>query len=62
MVAQKLQQVFCDKFEVGASARQISASIGVCLIDNINSTADSILHFADTAMYRAKANWSFSLA
>lgn len=54
IVAEKLQQVLHEKFKIGALAFQVSGSIGICLIENINSTADNILKFADTAMYRAK--------
>ncbi|GAA6170632.1 hypothetical protein NBRC116592_03020 [Colwellia sp. KU-HH00111] len=54
IVAQKLQQVLHEKFEIGPLAFQVSGSIGICLIENLNSSADSILQFADTAMYRAK--------
>jgi diguanylate cyclase (GGDEF)-like protein/PAS domain S-box-containing protein len=53
IVAQKLQQVFYKKFEVGASAFHASGSLGICLIDN-TLTVDNILKFADTAMYRSK--------
>lgn len=63
IVAQKIQQVFCNKFEVGASTFNASGSIGICLIDSTNSTADNILKFSDTAMYRSKDkggnNYSF---
>ena len=54
IVAKKLQQVFDEKFELGTSAFQVSGSIGICLIDSINSTVDNILKYADTAMYCAK--------
>ncbi|MBB1274309.1 MULTISPECIES: EAL domain-containing protein [Psychromonas] len=54
IVAQKLQQVFYDKFQIGALAFQVSGSIGICLIENANSNVENILKFADTAMYRAK--------
>jgi diguanylate cyclase (GGDEF)-like protein/PAS domain S-box-containing protein len=63
IVAQKLQKVFHEKYEIGELAFQVSGSIGICLIENINSTAENILQFADTAMYRAKVkggnNYSF---
>lgn len=51
---QKLQGVFNEKFEVGNLAFQVSCSIGICLIDDINLIPDNILKFADTAMYRSK--------
>ena len=54
IVAQKLQSVFHEKFEIGRLAFQVSCSIGICLIDSENTAIDNILKFADTAMYRAK--------
>lgn len=54
IVAQKVQQVFVNNFEIGELCFKVSGSIGICLIDNNNSSADNILKFADTAMYRAK--------
>ncbi|GAA61583.1 sensory box protein [Pseudoalteromonas sp. BSi20652] len=54
IVAKKLQSVFNEKFEVGKLAFQVTCSIGICLIDKINSITDNILKFADTAMYRSK--------
>lgn len=54
IVTQKLQQIFYQKFTIGTLAFQVSASIGICLIEDINSSVENILKFADTAMYRAK--------
>jgi diguanylate cyclase (GGDEF)-like protein/PAS domain S-box-containing protein len=54
IVAKSLQSVFDEKFEVGKLAFQVSCSIGICLIDKINSVTDNILKFADTAMYHSK--------
>tara|TARA_R110001583_G_scaffold539_1_gene4827 strand:- start:1402 stop:3687 length:2286 start_codon:yes stop_codon:yes gene_type:complete len=54
IVAQKLQQVFYKKFKLGELAFQVSGSIGVCLIEDINLNVENILKFADTAMYRTK--------
>lgn len=54
IVADKLQRMFIDKFQLGNLSFQISTSIGICLIDkNSNSPAD-VLKYADTAMYRTK--------
>lgn len=54
IVADKLQRMFIDKFQLGSLSFQISTSIGICLIDrNSNSPAD-VLKYADTAMYRTK--------
>jgi len=54
-VAQKLQQLFNEKFQIGTSALQVSGSIGICLIESKNADAGNILKFADTAMYSTKA-------
>lgn len=54
IVAQKLQSVFYDKFEVEGLSFQVSCSIGICLIDNDNSLTNNILKYADTAMYVSK--------
>jgi len=62
-VARKLQHVFDEKFEIGELAFQVSGSIGICLIENKNTTAENILQFADAAMYKSKVkggnNYSF---
>jgi len=62
-IAQKLQKVFDKKFEIGELAFQVSGSIGICLIEDKYQSAENILQFSDTAMYRAKAkggnNFSF---
>ena len=55
-VAQKLLKVFDEKFEIGQLAFKISGSIGICLIEDNNLSAEKILQFSDTAMYRAKAH------
>jgi len=54
IVAQKLQQVFYKKFKLGELAFQVSGSIGISLIEDINLSVENILKFADTAMYRTK--------
>ncbi|MBH0020124.1 EAL domain-containing protein [Pseudoalteromonas sp. SWXJ133] len=53
-VTKEIQKAFHDKFEVGKLAFQVSCSIGICLIDSVNTQAGNILKFADTAMYRSK--------
>ncbi|MEG3753357.1 sensor domain-containing phosphodiesterase [Psychromonas arctica] len=53
-LVQKIQSIFIDKYELGKLAFQISASIGIYLIDKNHADADNILKFADTAMYRTK--------
>lgn len=54
LIAQQLQGVFIENFTIGSLAFKVSGSIGICLIKNGDATADKILKFADTAMYRAK--------
>lgn len=54
IVAQKIQQIFYEKFTIGSLAFQVSSSIGICLIEDINSNVENILTYADMAMYRAK--------
>ncbi|RBW46677.1 bifunctional diguanylate cyclase/phosphodiesterase [Psychromonas sp. B3M02] len=53
-LVKKVQSIFNDKFDIGKLAFQISASIGIYLIDKEHANADNILKFADTAMYRTK--------
>ncbi|WP_409439533.1 EAL domain-containing protein [Psychromonas sp. GE-S-Ul-11] len=53
-LVQKIQKIFIEKFEIGKLAFQISASIGIYLIDKNHANSDNILKFADTAMYRTK--------
>lgn len=53
-IAQIVQSVFYEKFEVGDLAFQVSCSIGICLINSSNANTANILKFADTAMYRSK--------
>ncbi|WP_409423444.1 EAL domain-containing protein [Pseudoalteromonas sp. RW-H-Ap-1] len=54
LMAEVVQSVFYDKFEIGDLAFQVSCSIGICLINNANAISENILKFADTAMYRSK--------
>jgi diguanylate cyclase (GGDEF)-like protein/PAS domain S-box-containing protein len=55
IVAQKVHKAFDKEFEVGSLNFQVSCSIGICLIEGGDITANDILKFADTAMYRSKA-------
>ncbi len=54
--AQKLHSIFKQKFKIGIMSYQVSCSVGICLIEGCDITASNILKFADTAMYRSKAN------
>lgn len=53
VVAKKVHSAFNDTFEIDNLAFNVSCSIGICLIDG-KSSADSIMKFADTAMYNSK--------
>ncbi len=55
-LAQKLLRVVAQPLSVLDHELQITASIGTVLFPDGHENADSILKFADTAMYRAKAN------
>jgi len=54
-VAQKIHEIFDEEFKIGSLSFQVSCSIGICLIEGSDITANNILKFADTAMYRSKA-------
>jgi len=54
-VAQNINEVFDEEFKIDSLSFQGSCSIGICLIEGTDITADNILKFADTAMYRSKA-------
>lgn len=53
IVAKKVQESLSHQFEIEDLAFQVSCSIGICIIDGATS-ADSILKYADTAMYSSK--------
>jgi diguanylate cyclase (GGDEF)-like protein/PAS domain S-box-containing protein len=54
-VAQKIQAVFDEKFNIDSLSLQVSCSIGICLIEEFDISVNSILKSADTAMHIAKA-------
>ena len=62
-IAQKIQNVFINKFTIEDLSFQITGSIGICFIERTVSSTEKILQFADTAMYKVKAkggnNFSF---
>jgi diguanylate cyclase (GGDEF)-like protein/PAS domain S-box-containing protein len=55
VVAKKVHEVFDQVFNVDSLNFQVSCSIGIYLIEGLDITANDILKFADTAMYRSKA-------
>lgn len=62
IVAEKLQKVFEHDFDLGEAQCKVGGSLGIYLIDdtnlsdNTNLSVDSILKFADSAMYQAKTS------
>ncbi|MEL0630338.1 EAL domain-containing protein [Psychromonas aquatilis] len=46
--------IFNDKFNIDLLSFQVSGSIGIFLIENLNTSAEKILQYSDTAMYKAK--------
>jgi len=55
IVAQKIQAVFDEKFNIGSLSFQVSCSIGICLIEGFDISVNSILRSVDTAMHISKA-------
>jgi diguanylate cyclase (GGDEF)-like protein/PAS domain S-box-containing protein len=60
IVAQKIQAVFDEKFNIGSLSFQVSCSIGICLIEGFDISVNSILKSADTAMHISKAKGGHS--
>ncbi len=52
--AQRLQSVFTEPFSLGKTTTYATASIGITLSSDGESSADALLRDADAAMYRAK--------
>jgi diguanylate cyclase (GGDEF)-like protein len=55
LVARRIIDALSENFELGGVVVTIGASIGSVCSAGVNGTASSLLHAADTAMYRAKA-------
>jgi diguanylate cyclase (GGDEF)-like protein len=53
-VAQRLNRTFDDPFEIEGNIITGSASIGIALYPEDGTTKDSLLHRADSAMYKMK--------
>jgi diguanylate cyclase (GGDEF)-like protein len=53
--ADKVIQAFAAPYEVGGHHLQISASIGIASFPGDASDAETLLRFADIAMYQAKS-------
>jgi diguanylate cyclase (GGDEF)-like protein/PAS domain S-box-containing protein len=55
-VARRVLRAFADPFDVGAGALNVSVSVGLSIAHDDEKTAEHLIHEADIAMYRAKAN------
>lgn len=53
-VAQKILAALARPVELGQQVLSVSTSLGVAVYPNDGETADALLQYADTAMYRAK--------
>jgi diguanylate cyclase (GGDEF)-like protein/PAS domain S-box-containing protein len=52
--AYKILRILSEPYTIGGNKLHITPSIGIVIFPMSNETADDILRFADTAMYRAK--------
>ena len=55
-LAKKIKAAFADPFQIGDQLLEITASIGICLYPFDGGQAESLLKYADIAMYIAKRN------
>ncbi len=53
-VAKKILLALAEPVDVGPQVLSVSTSIGIAVYPNDGETADALLRYADTAMYRAK--------
>lgn len=53
-VAQKVQDVLAETFIIDANEMHVSASIGISIYPDDDTTVDGLMSAADTAMYHAK--------
>jgi diguanylate cyclase (GGDEF)-like protein len=53
-IVQRLEHAFDDPFSLEGITLHASASFGIALYPEDGTTRDSLLHFADAAMYVAK--------
>ena len=54
IVANKIKEILCKPFELHGHELTVTASIGITVHPNDASDADTLIKFADTAMYGAK--------
>ena len=53
-IARKILDGFSSPFELGGKALQVTASLGISLFPSDSDDAETLLKYADMAMYRAK--------
>lgn len=61
-VAQKILAALVEPVEVGLQMLSVSTSLGIAVYPRDGQTADELLQYADTAMYRAKDQGGNALA
>jgi len=62
LVAKKILSVLARPVEVGLQVLSVSTSLGIAVYPRDGETADALLQYADTAMYRAKDQGGNALA
>jgi Amt family ammonium transporter len=55
-VADRIQKVVCEPFSVEGGVANVSASMGISIVDTASLLAEEILADADAGMYRAKTS------
>lgn len=54
VVASKVQELFKENYKISGLDFQVCCSVGICYIEGSDITAENVLKYADTAMYRSK--------
>ncbi len=61
-VAQKILGALAEPMEIGRQLLSVHTSLGIAVYPRDGETADTLLQYADTAMYRAKADGGNAMA
>lgn len=61
-VARKILQTLAAPVDLGPQVLTVSSSLGIAAYPRDGDSADALLHFADAAMYRAKADGGNAMA
>ncbi len=61
-VAQKILGALAEPMEIGRQLLSVNTSLGIAVYPRDGETADTLLQYADTAMYRAKADGGNAMA